>query len=80
VSQVCAESYAVGYMDEYGMTAVVYIDSSCALTALPMTRMTSLTEILLAHFVTNIAFALSLKSHLQNQTERDGHLTTRFGF
>jgi len=43
VHQVCAESYAVGYMDEYGMTAAVQIDSSCALTALPMTRMTSLT-------------------------------------
>jgi hypothetical protein len=45
-------------MDEYGMTVVVQIDSSCELTALTLTRMTSLTEILLPHFVTNIAFAL----------------------
>jgi hypothetical protein len=67
-------------MDEYGMTAVVQIDSSCALTALPMTRMTSLPEILLAHCVTNIAFALSLNRYSQNKTERDGRLTARFGF
>jgi len=68
------------YMDEYGMTAVVQIDPSCALTALSMTRMTSLTSMLLAHFVTNIAFALSLNSHLQNKTKLDGRLTARFGF
>jgi hypothetical protein len=67
-------------MDEYGMTVVVQIDSSCTLTALSMTTMTSLTYILLAHFVTNIGFALSLNSHLQNKTERDGRLTARFGF
>jgi hypothetical protein len=67
-------------MDKYGMTAVVQIDSSCALTALPMIRMTSLTSILLEHFIYNIAFALSLNSHLQNKTERDGCLTARFGF
>jgi hypothetical protein len=41
--QVCAESYAVGYMDEYGMTVVVQIDSACELAALTLTRMTSLT-------------------------------------
>jgi len=45
-----------------------------------MTRMTSLTYILLAHFVTNIAFALSHNSDLHIKTERDGRLTTRFGF
>ena len=62
------------------MTAVVQIDSSCALTALPMPGMTSLTDIFLAHFVTKIALALSLNSQLQNKTERDGRLTARFGF
>jgi hypothetical protein len=62
-------------MDEFGMTVVVQINSSCELTALPLTRMTSLTEILLTHFDTNIAFAWSLNSHLQNKIERDGHLT-----
>jgi hypothetical protein len=67
-------------MDEYGMTVVVQIDSSCELNALTLTRMTSLTEILLPHFVTNIAFALSLNSHLQNKIEHDGHLTARFIF
>jgi len=67
-------------MDECSMTVVVQIDSSCVLTTLSMTRMTSLTYILLAHFVTNIAFALSLNSHLENEKERFGHLTVRFGF
>jgi len=67
-------------MDECSMMVVIQIDLSGALTALSMTRMTSLTQILLAHFVTNIAFTLSLNSHLQNETERFGHLTARFGF
>jgi hypothetical protein len=80
VHQVCAESYEVGYMDEYGMTAVVQMNSSCALTALPTTPMTSLTWNLLGDFVTNIAFAWPFSSHLQNKTEHDGHLKTRFGF
>jgi hypothetical protein len=62
------------------MTVVVQIDSSCALTALPMTCMTSLTYILLAYFVINIAFALSHNSHLQNKINCDGCLTVRFGF
>jgi hypothetical protein len=79
VPQVFAESYAVGYIDEYGMTVVILIDVSCALTALPMTRMTSLIEILIAHFITNIAIGLSLNSHLQNKIECDGRLTARFG-
>jgi hypothetical protein len=35
---------------------------------------------LLAHFITNIAFALSLNSHLENETDRFGRLTVRFGF
>ena len=74
------ESYAVGYMDEYGMTVVVQIDSSSTLTTLPLTCMTSLTQILLAHFVTNIAFGLSFNSDLQNKMERDSCLTARFGF
>ena len=69
------ESDAVGYMDKFSITVVVQIDSSCALTALSMTCMTSLTEILLAHFLTNIAWALSNNSHLQKDTEFDGRLT-----
>ena len=42
--------------------------------------MTSLTEILLAHFVTNIGFALSLNGNLQKETTHFGRLTVRFGF
>jgi hypothetical protein len=80
VHQVCAESYAVGFMDEYDMTVVIQIDFSCALSALPKTRMTSLSYTLLAYSFTNIADALALNSHLQNQTERDGRLTARIGF
>jgi len=45
-----------------------------------MTRMTSLTQILLPYFVTNIAFALSLDSHTQMETERLGRLTLRCEF
>jgi hypothetical protein len=67
-------------MDEYGMMVVVQIDSSCTLIALPMTHMTSVTKILVAHFITNIGFALSLNSHLQNKIECDGRLTARFAF
>jgi len=62
-------------MNEGSMTVVIPIDSSGALTALSMTCMISLDQILLAHFVTNIAFALSLNSHSQNETERFGNLT-----
>jgi hypothetical protein len=80
VHQVCAESYALGRMDELSITVVVQIDLSCTQPTLSMTRMTSLTYILLAHCVTNIAFSLSLNSHLQKESERDGHLTTQFEF
>jgi hypothetical protein len=67
-------------MDEYGMTVVIQIDSPCELAAVPLTLMTALTQNLLAHFVTNNAFALSLNIHLQNKIEHDGRLTARFGF
>jgi hypothetical protein len=63
VHQVSPDRYAVEYMDAYGMTVVVQIDWSCALTARSMTRMTSVTQILIAHFVTTIAVALSLNSN-----------------
>jgi hypothetical protein len=57
------------------MMVVVQINVSGPLTMLSMTRMISLTLILIAHFVTNIAFALSLNSPLQKESERDGRLT-----
>ena len=77
---VCVESYAVGYMDECSMTVVIQIDSSWAPSALSITRMISLTLILLAHFITNIAFALSLNIHLEIETELFGCFTVRFGY
>jgi len=43
-------------------------------------RMTLQSEIMLAHFVTNIAFALSLNCHFQEETACFGPLTVRFGF
>jgi hypothetical protein len=64
-------------MDEFSMRVVEKIDLSCALTALSMTRMTSLTKILLVHFITNITFALSLNSHMQKEPEHFGRLTVR---
>jgi hypothetical protein len=67
-------------MYEYGMMVVVQIDLSCALTTLPMTHLTSLTLILLAYFVANITFALSVNSQLQNKVKCDRRLTGRFGF
>ena len=77
---VCAESYAVEYMDECVMTVVVQTDSYSALTALSITLMTSVTLILLVHFVTNIAVTLSLNSHLLMQIERVSSCFARFGF
>jgi hypothetical protein len=62
------------------MTVVVQLDLSSALTALSMTRMTSLTSILLALYVTIIAFVLTLDSYLKKETEHVGCLTVRFGF
>jgi hypothetical protein len=55
------------------------IDLSDALTTHSTTRMSSLTYIRLAHSVTNVAFALSLNSHLEKGTKRDGRLTAPFG-
>jgi len=66
-------------MDVFGRAVVVQINSSCALTPLSMPPRTSLTKMLLAHFVTNIAFTLSPVTHLQRETERFGDLTVGFG-
>jgi len=75
VHEVSAESYAVEYMDEYGMTVLIETDSSRALTAPSMTRMTSLTEIWLVYFITNLGFALSLNSHPQIEIECFGRFS-----
>jgi hypothetical protein len=47
------ESYAVGHMDECSITVVIQTESYPALTALPITRMTSLSYIILVYFVSN---------------------------
>jgi len=77
---VGAESYAVGYMDEFSMSVGDMINSACTLTALSMTCMTSHSEISLAHFFTNIAFALSVNSQLRKETVSFDRLTVRFDF
>ena len=56
-------------MDECCMTVINQRDSDWALTPLSMTRMTSLTEILLLNFVTNLAFAFSHHTNRQNNIE-----------
>ena len=73
--KVCAEIYAVGYMDECGMTVIIRPDSSWALTTLSMTPRTSHSEILLVYSVPNIAFALSPNYHLQIEIELVGCLS-----
>jgi len=67
-------------MAEFSMTVVVQINSLCARTTLFMARMTSLTRTLLAYFFTNIAFAFSLNSHKEKETESLGRLMVHFGF
>jgi hypothetical protein len=64
------ESNEVGYVDEYGMTIIVQIDSSCTLTALSMTRMTSITQVLLAisllilHLLCHLAVTRRMKTNI----------------
>lgn len=56
VDQVCGASYAVGYITECSMTVVIHPGSLGTLTALSMTRMISLTQILVVTFVCNLVF------------------------
>jgi len=80
VHQGCAESYAVRGMDECSMAVVIQTGLYWAQTAPSMTRMTSLTEILLLNFVTNLGFAFSHNSDWQTNIEFIGDLTAWFGF
>jgi len=80
VHQVCAEYYAVGWVDECSIMVVIPTDSYWALTSLSMTCMTSLTYILWVYFITDMAFALSLNSNWQIEIECIGRLTDWFGF
>jgi len=80
VHHVCAESNAVECMDQFSINVVFQTDSYWALTALSITGTTSLTNILLVYFVTNIAFPFSLNSTLQTEIERVSHRIACFGF
>ena len=73
--QVCAESYAVGYMDECCMAVVIQTDSYWALTAPSMTLMTLPTTVLLVNFISNLIFALTLGMNRSKHIEFFGHLT-----
>jgi len=66
VQMVCAKCNAVGCMDWSSMTAVICLGSPCTLTAPPMTRMSSLTSILLVNFISSLGDAFSL-----NRTRQD---------
>jgi hypothetical protein len=62
-------------MEECGITVANQTDVYRALTAPPMTAMTSLTLILSLYFVTNLAVAFSLHSNLQTEIVHAGYLT-----
>jgi hypothetical protein len=61
------------------MTVVIQINSSAMLTSIRTTCMTSHTFHLLAYFVINFAFTMSINRPLQKGTINDGRLTGRFG-
>jgi hypothetical protein len=65
VQQVGKQSNVVGFVNECYMMVVIPTDLRCALTTPSMTRMPSLTDILLVNFVFNIdcAFSLTYKRH-----------------
>ena len=58
------------------MTAVIHLGLYCALTAFSLTRMTSLTSILLVNFVPNLGFAFSLNRNRQDDIKFVGCLSS----
>jgi hypothetical protein len=60
VHRIGMQSDVVGFVDECCMMVVIPTDSRCVLTTPSMTRMPSLTNILLVNFVFNIDCVLSL--------------------
>jgi len=58
------------------MTAVIDLVSDWALTALSMTRMTSLTSIFLVDFVSNLGFTFSPNRNREDHIQCVGHLST----
>jgi len=78
VHQVCAESYAVGRMDECSMTVIIQTDSYCALTTSSLTRMASLTQIVSVDFITNLYCAFPLNCNRTGAMEYIAHLAAKF--
>jgi len=61
------------------MTVVIHTDSYYALTAPSMTRMTSVTQILLVNSVSNLVVAFSLTCNRQYDIKLFDPQSTRFG-
>ena len=66
VHHVCAGSYAVGCMFVCSVTVVTHSASHCVLTAASMTRMTSLTYIVLVSFVCNLVSIVEVNHNGQD--------------
>jgi len=78
VHQVCAERYAVPCMIICTMTIVIQLASHWVLTSASMTRMTSLTYILLVSFISNLVFIVWLTSNGQDNIRFIGCQSMRF--
>jgi hypothetical protein len=74
VQTVRAECIAVGYMNWTSITAVIGLGSPFTLTAPPMTRMSSLTSILLVNFISSVGDAFSLNLTKQDDIQFVGCL------
>jgi len=60
------------------MMVVIHTGSYSALTALSMTGISSLTEILLVNLISNFIFTFSLSSNRQDDIRFVGRLSTSF--
>jgi hypothetical protein len=79
VWQVWDASYVVGWMHQYSMTADIDRSWNCALTALSMSRMISLTSSWLVHFLSHLGCTVFCHSNNQYCIMIVGHLLCRFG-
>jgi len=61
------------------MTVVIHTDSHYALTTPSMTCLTSLTQILLVKFVSNLVFAVLLNRNRQDDIKLIDSQSSRFG-
>jgi len=76
MQQIWVEHYAVGCMDYSSMMVIIHSGSGCALNATSMTRMTSLTYILIVDFVLHLGFDFSLNRNRQDDIMLIGRLST----